>query len=143
MNLYFPISYAIRNLFENYRTTITDPMVYLQTVPLISPSYITFVPKNGNPHVIVRDPMSSRVITNVVTIQTNHDTDRSKVGAENIIQSFERHTLCRVLLQSKVNFDNDNDVITTFLTFPINNDETIYACVMNPTLNTCTAVIPE
>ena len=135
LNMAWPISYALRCVFEqNY--SFNEAKQFLSCVSLIAPTYYTIIPKNFNDSlVIIRNPDAAFFMPlnpNGLLIQTNHNQLESLKTQDNIIYSFERKTKCDSILNIKSDFVNHDDAINNFMVTPIGNEETIYCCVMQP-----------
>ena len=128
-SMQWPSTYLIRYCLDNqfdYETTLE----YLKKSNLISKCYFTLSTKNIN-HIIGRSP--EEVVfhkeSKLTLVQTNNDSQ----GEIDVLYSNKRRKLCVTYMDS---FMNDNftkkEYLKNMLVYPLLNEETIYACTMNP-----------
>lgn len=137
LNMNWPVSYALRCVFEQ-NFTFDQAKEFLSTAHLIAPTYYTIIPNisnNTQSLVIIRNPTTVTYMqenSDNLLIQTNHNQLEPLKNQDNIIYTFERQKTCVSILKTKSNFIDHDDVISNFMVKPIDNEETIYCCVVQP-----------
>lgn len=124
INGHFPVSYLLRDVFENY-TNNNNAIDRLTRSNLISPVYYTVCLFDAGGIVITRFPTSYSLRNGETVFQTNCDDNSS--DNENILLSHERTTFLNGCLPTIRTLQS----ISGLKQYPIINHETVYLAIMN------------
>jgi hypothetical protein len=133
INMCYPISFIIREVFEN-KMNYKEMCQKLESVYLISPCYITICsPLKTESKIIIRDVYYTETeLFGEKLIQTNIDSENDT--SQNILYSSERIALTKKLLNNNNNnFESNEDLLNTLNKYPIINEETVYITLLDPT----------
>lgn len=129
----WPTSYLVRHIFDNDLSS-SEAEDLLRTSQLISPTYFTFCPLVGTPKVIQRFATPEGTVVsekqkNVCLCQTNIDAGAGD-DVPNILWSLDRREF--VSNHGKKSYKDEEEMIHSFSSFPVLNEDTLYNSVMTP-----------
>jgi len=134
---YWPAGYLIRHLMES-DLTCQQVINSLSQSTLVAPCYFIICgTKKDNCAIIVRDrdAYESHPMINDQLIQTNIDPNAGRMCPD-ILYSRQRKALAIQIIDKIQNNKNDHgDIFEKFAVHPIINEETVYMCVMIPSMD--------
>lgn len=120
------VGLALRYANEHYRDE-EDFLRYLKNIKLISPCYFTVCSLSRTSRVIIRGTDDHRIIEKDSLIIANIDPDKDE---RDVCNSKERINFAETMLRE--NPRGKEDFLKCFLQSPIINENSIYACYLNP-----------
>lgn len=128
----WPIGYLIRYVLEN-NYSLGQALDMFKYSLLIAPCYITVSDSQNRCHNIIRehDSLVNYIVSDDWICQTNNDPGCSD-PTKNILWSMERRNKVNELIfKESQNWQSYEDIIKSFLVYPILNKETVYCVLMD------------
>lgn len=139
----WPGAFLIRELLADV-PKYDEAVESLANSELMAPCYLTVAgPKKGQGAVIVRDRREGRILTGARLAQTNHDPDAPlDLARDDVPWSQERRDTALAWLENRRPLKRMGDAWRLLNKFPIENETTIYACIMDPATGTLQTRVP-